>query len=141
MKKIFFSIILNASILCFIAFLLWANPILWVASWVTLACGSCSYFSLEAWKIFLVGWLILGLINVTIRPILKLLALPFFLFFLSFTVFIINAVVLKLFSYIINDILVIPWISYTINGWVNFVIAVAIFTVLNMVYALLFSKK
>jgi hypothetical protein len=40
-----------------------------------------------------------------------------------------------------NDILIIPGISYTIQGWVNFVIAVAIFTVLNTLYGLLIFKK
>jgi hypothetical protein len=31
--------------------------------------------------------------------------------------------------------------SYSINWWVNFIIAVAIFTILNMFYSLLFSKR
>lgn len=139
--KILLSIILNASILLIIVLLLWPNKELWVSAWVTLGCGNCGYLSLEAWKIYLLGGVILGLINITIRPILKLLSLPFFLLFLWFTTFIVNGVVLQLFSYIINDILLISGISYTINWWVNFVIAVAIFTLLNMVYPLLFFKK
>jgi hypothetical protein len=56
-------------------------------------------------------------------------------------VFIINGVILKLFDHIVNKILVIPNVSYTIEWWVNFIIAVAIFTILNIVSQLLFSKK
>jgi len=79
--------------------------------------------------------------NVTIRPILKILSLPFFLLFFGLVVFVINGIILKLFDYIINNLLVIPWVSYTINWNINFVIAVAIFTILNMLYSLLFSKS
>ncbi|USN59472.1 MAG: phage holin family protein [Candidatus Peribacteria bacterium] len=79
--------------------------------------------------------------NITIRPILKILSLPLFFVFFGFVVFLVNAVILKLFDYIVNDVLIIPGISYSINGWINFIIAVAIFTILNMVYSLLFSKK
>lgn len=79
--------------------------------------------------------------NITIRPILKLLSLPFFLLFFGLTLFIVNGVILKLFGYIMNDVLIIPGISYVIEGWGNFVIAVAIFTILNTLYGLLFFKK
>ncbi len=139
--KILLSIILNACILFLIVIILAPNPQLGVWAWVQLWCGNCGYFSLEAWKIFVIGGIILGVINITIKPILKLLSLPFFLLFLWFTTFIINGVILKLFGYIMNDVLLIPWISYNIQWWVNFVIAVAIFTLLNMVYSLLFFKK
>jgi uncharacterized membrane protein YvlD (DUF360 family) len=78
--------------------------------------------------------------NVTIRPIIKILALPFFLVFWGFVVFLINGVMLYLFNYIINQILNIPGMSYQIDGTVNFIIAVAIFTILNMFYSFLFNK-
>ncbi len=139
--RILLSIVLNALILFCITLFLSPNPELGLWAGVQLWCWSCSYFSLEAWKIFIIGWVILWIINVLIRPVLKLLSLPLFLLFLWFTTFIVNGVLLKLFSYIMNDILLIPGISYTIDGWVNFVIAVAIFTLLNMVYPLLFFKK
>jgi len=53
----------------------------------------------------MIGGVILGLINSTIKPILKIITLPFFFLFLGLTIFVVNAIVLKLFSYIINDIL------------------------------------
>lgn len=139
--KIISSIFLNAFILFLIAFLLSSNDDMGITNGVVLWCKDCSYFSSEAWKTYIIGWVILWLINLTIKPLLKLVSLPFFFLFFWLTIFIVNAIVLKLFSYIINDILWIHEISYTIEGWVNFVIAVAIFTILNMVYSLLFFKK
>ena len=139
--KILFSILLNALILLFISFLLWPNTSMGIESGVLLACGNCGLFSIEAWKIFLTWWIVLGLMNISIRPLLKILSLPLALLFLWFSTFLINGIILKLFTYIVNDILQIQGVSYTIVWWVNFLIAVAIFTFFNMLFSLLFSKR
>jgi uncharacterized membrane protein YvlD (DUF360 family) len=115
---------------------------------MTYLLGENAEKGITAW-IVVVGWLktyiiwgiILWIINATIRPILKILSIPLFFVFFWLVVFIINGVILKLFDHIVNKILVIPDVSYTIEWWVNFVIAVAIFTILNIVSQLLFSKK
>ncbi len=139
--KILFSIILNAIILFVITYLLSANLNMWITNWVTLWCWDCGYNSLDAWKIYLLWGIILWLINITIKPILKIISIP--LFFLTFwlVTFAINAIILWLLNYVINNILVIPWFTYHINWWVNFGIAVAIFTIFNMIYSLLLFKK
>jgi len=139
--KILFSLILNGAILFAITYLLGENADKSIQAGIILGCEDCSYASLEAMKTYIIGGIILWGINITIRPILKILSLPLFFIFFGFVAFVINGVILKLFSYIINDLLVIPWVGYEINGWVNFLIAVAIFTVLNMIYSLLISKK
>lgn len=139
--KILISIIINACILYAITYLLWANPEKAIVAGITLGCNDCWYLSIDAIKTYFIGGIILWVINVTIRPILKILSLPLFFLFFWAVVFFINAIVLRLFTYIINDVLAISWVAYNINGWINFVIAVAIFTVLNMVYSLLFFKK
>lgn len=140
--KILFSIILNALILYIIVILLWENTSEWLKSWVTLGCWEwCLPNSVEAWKTFLIWWIILWLINVTVKPILKILSLPFYVLSLWLFSIVINAVILGLLTYILNDILQIAWVWFTINWWINFIIAVAIFTILNMFYALLFFKK
>lgn len=92
-------------------------------------------------QVYIIWGVILWLINITVKPILKILSLPLFFVFLWLVAFLINWVVLWLFDYIMKDLLMIPWISYSINWWINFIIAVAIFTILNMFYSLLFSKK
>lgn len=130
--KILFSILLNASILYLLEYFLWPNSSWTVTAWITVA-----------WwiKTYLIWGLILWLLNTTIKPILKILSIPLFFVFLWLVSFLVNWVVLWLFDRILNTILLIPWVAYTINWWINFIIAVAIFTILNMVYSLLFSKK
>jgi len=139
--KILFSIIINGFILYIITYLLGPDPAKSIQAWVILWCGDCSYSSLEALKTYILGWIIIWIINVTIRPILKILSLPLFFIFFGLVAFLVNGIILKLFAYIINDILIIPGVWYEINGMINFSIAVAIFTILNMVYSLLIFKK
>ncbi len=140
--RILFSIIINAGILYAITYLLAANPAQWIADWVILGCSpECSYNSIDAWKTYLIGGIIIWIMNVTIRPLLKILSLPLYLIFFSFVGFLVNGIVLWLFDYLVNNVIQMPGISYTIDGTINFVIAVAIFTFLNMFYSLLFSKR
>lgn len=139
--KLLISIILNGLILFIITFLLWENADKSIQAGVILGCGDCSYTSFDALKTYIIGGIILGAINVTIRPALKILSLPLFFLFFGLVAFVINGVILHIFAYIINEILIIPGVWYQINGWINFLIAVAIFTVLNMIYSLLISKK
>lgn len=138
--KIFFSILINAWILAIVAYFLSENPDMWIANGVQLACDTCSIFSIEAAKTYILWGIILGIINVTIRPILKILSLPFFFLFFGLASFIINGIILFLFTYIINSVLQINGVWYEIIGNVNFIIAVAIFTILNTLYSLLFFK-
>ena len=135
--KILISILFNALILFLLTYLLGANPSWTVQDWIVVVWW---------FKTYLIWWVILWLLNFVIRPILKILAIPLFLLFLWLVSFVINWIVFILFDYIINDILIMPWISYTIvweglDWWINFIIIVAIFTILNMFYSLLISKK
>jgi len=132
--KIFFSILLNASILYIIYILL----------------NTDSYYETYGvnavtvewwWALFLLWWTILWFINYFIRPILKLIWLPFFFLFYWIVILIINWIVLWLFEETINNILKLPDFKYVINWGVNFIIAVAIFSFLNMLYSILFNKK
>ena len=130
--KIILSIIINALILFLMTYLLWENSAKWITAGIIVV----------GWlKTYILWGIILWIINATIRPILKILSIPLFFVFFWLVVFIINGVILKLFDHIVNKIFVIPNVSYTIEGWVNFIIAVAIFTILNIVSQLLFSKK
>ncbi len=136
--KILISIILNGLILFAIAYFLSGNDSVWAG--VTLGCSPCSLTSLDAMKTYIIGGIILWILNVVIRPVLKVLALPLFFLFFGLVVFLTNAVVLFLFGFIINNLLQIPGVGYEIDGNLNFIIAVAIFTVFNTLYSLLFFK-
>lgn len=130
--KIIFSIIINALILFLMTYFLWPNIEKWIEAWIIVT----------GWiKTYLIWGIILWVLNAVVRPILKILSLPLFFIFFGLVIFVVNGVILKLFDHIVNKILVIPNVSYTIEWWVNFIIAVAIFTVLNIVSQLLFSKK
>ena len=96
---------------------------------------------IDMWKTLLIWGIILGLINVTIKPILTILSLPFYLLFFGLVAFVVNGIILKLFTYIVNVLLVIPDIQYRIPNTFDFVLSVAIFTILNMVYSILFFKR
>ena len=130
--KIILSIIINALILFFMTYLLAWNLDKGIPAGIVVVGGL---------KTYLIGWMILWLINITIKPILKILSLPLFIVFFWFAMLMINGVILKLFNYIVNNILIINWVSYSIQWGTNFIIAVAIFTVLNILAQLLFSKK
>lgn len=139
--KILISILINGFILYAMTYFLGANADKALEAGIALGCDNCSYTSLEALKTYVIWGIILGVMNITLRPILKLLSLPLFFVFLGFVSFFVNGIVLYLFTYIINEVLIISWVWYEINGMVNFAIAVAIFTVLNTLYSLLFFKK
>lgn len=128
--KILFSIIFNAIILYLLAYFMAWN---WrVEAWIIVEWW---------WKTYLIWWIILWILNFTIKPILKIISLPFYL--LTFWLFwlIINWVILKSLDYIINNILKMDQVHYIIAwNWINFVIAVAIFTFLNMFYSLIFKR-
>jgi len=139
--KILISILLNASILYIITYLLWPNADQSIQAGIILGCEDCSYGSIEAMKTYITGGIILGIINATIRPVIKILSLPLFFIFFGLVSFVINGIVLFIFTFIVNNLLLINGVGYEINGLINFVIAVAIFTVLNTLYSLLFFKK
>jgi len=129
--KILLSIFINALILFIMAYLLWENSVVWLEQWISVAWWITTY---------LTWWIILWIINITIKPILKLLSIPLFFVFFWLVVFIINGAVLKILDYIMLDILAIPWVSYNIIWTVNFIIAVAIFTILNMLFNIFWFK-
>jgi len=140
--KILFSIIFNAFILFAINYFLWASEGSWLKDAVILACENPNeVFWTCAYITYLIGGTILWLINYFIKPILKILALPFLFFFYGFALLAINAILLYMMTFVIKDILQVPWVWYEITDWVSFAIAVAIFSILNMVYSFLIFKK
>lgn len=130
--KILISIFINALILFIMAYLLGPNSDIWITNWIIVNWWITTY---------LTWWIILWLINVIIKPILKILSIPLFFVFFWLVVFIINAFVLKILNYIMDSILAMPsTISYEIVGIPNFIIAVTIFTILNMLFNIFWFK-
>lgn len=132
--KLIFSIIINAIILWATAYFLSGNQEL--APGIILPEATA-----DQYKTFIVWWFLLWIINITIRPILNILSLPFYIIFYSLAALMVNGIILKLLTYIMSVILIIPWVKFEFATTTDFVIAVAIFTILNMVYSLLFFKR
>lgn len=129
--KLLISIIFNTLILYAIYYFLWENKNLWIKAWIVV----------EWWiSAFIFGWVLLWIINFTIKPILKILSLPFFFLFFWLSSVFINWATLWLLQYLLNDFLKIDWISYLIDWTFNFIVAVAIFSILNIIYSLILNK-
>ncbi|MDD2566261.1 MAG: phage holin family protein, partial [Candidatus Gracilibacteria bacterium] len=90
-------------------------------------------------KLYFIGGVILGLLNYTIKPILKILGLPFIIITFGLFILVINGVILFLLEKIIAG-LSIPGVTFSIHGILNFIIAVAIFTIFNTIYNTFFKK-
>ena len=119
--KLFFSIAANAGILFAITYFL---------PEVTATGG---------WKLYLVGGVVLGMLNAFIRPILKFFGFPFILLTFGLFILVINAAILALFEKIIT-VLNVSGVAFATGGFANFAIAVVIFTVFNTLYGVFFKK-
>lgn len=91
------------------------------------------------WRLFLVGGIVLGILNVFVRPILKLFGFPFMILTFGAFILVINGVILALLEKIILA-LNIEGIRFATGGFVNFAIAVVIFTVFNTIYGVFFKR-
>ncbi|EKD66828.1 MAG: hypothetical protein ACD_49C00009G0053 [uncultured bacterium (gcode 4)] len=113
--KIIISIIFNALILFAITYFLPDVKALWDL------------------KLFFIWWVVLWVLNFFVRPILKIIWLPFILLTFWLFILVINGIILFLLEQIIKG-LNIEWVEFALNGTANFIIAVAIFTIFNTIY-------
>lgn len=113
--KIIISILFNALILFAITYFLPDVKALWEL------------------KLFFIGWVVLWVLNFFVKPILKIIWLPFILLTFWLFILVINGIILFLLEKIIIG-LNIDWVEFALNGTANFIIAVAIFTIFNTIY-------
>lgn len=125
--KIFFSILLNGLILYMIYYFLGPESVIVEGG---------KY----GWQAFALGGLILGLLNSTVKPLLKILWFPLF-FIYPIVTLAINAIILWLLWVTLNDILALDGIRYDIPKALDFIIATFIAAFFNGVFGLLFGKK
>lgn len=83
--------------------------------------------------------MVLGLLNAFVRPILKVLGFPFVVLTFGLFLLVINGIILALLEKIILA-LNISGIQFSTGGFVNFAIAVVIFTVFNTIYGVFFKR-
>lgn len=126
--KIFVSIIFNALILFALEYFMPANEVAW--TWV---------FITWWYKLYFIWWVILWMLNSIVKPLLKVVGLPFMIMSFWFFILVINWIILFLLETIIRS-LNIYWVSFSIKGAWDFVIAVAILTLFNTIYSAFLKK-
>lgn len=91
------------------------------------------------WKGYLIAALIFGILNGIVKPILKLLSLPFVLISAGLFIFVINMFLVWFAKYAL-DVLKFEGVSITVNGFFNYLIAGFLIALLNMVIGWLLKK-
>lgn len=90
-------------------------------------------------KLYFVAGILLGLLNTFVKPILKILGFPFVILTFGLFSLVINGVILALLQKAI-EMLNIVGVTYNFGGWVNFAIAVVIFSIFNTLYGTFFKR-
>ncbi|MDD3120509.1 MAG: phage holin family protein [Candidatus Gracilibacteria bacterium] len=126
--KVFVGILFNALMLFIIQYFIPYNETL--KEGVLVTGGITTY---------IIGGVILGVLNFTVKPILKIFGFPLIILTLGLFSLVINGILLLLIQKIIY-VLNVNGSTYEINGALNFIIAVAIFTIFNTIYSVLIKK-
>jgi putative membrane protein len=127
--RVLVSIILNGLIL---AVLHWAFPYDATTKTGVMVSGNLVYA-------YLLGGLILGVLNSTLRPLLKVLGFPFMLASFGLFIFVINAILLWSLQGVFG-LLNIDGIYYGIYGTMYFILVTIVFTFLNGIFQAFFGK-
>ena len=89
-------------------------------------------------KLFLIGGLIIGILNAFVKPIMKILSLPFVILTAGLFLIVINAVILFLTEWVINT-MAFRDVSLHFQGIGAYLISAIILGVINWVHNLLFK--
>ena len=91
------------------------------------------------WKGYLIAALIFGILNGIIKPILKLLSLPFVIVSAGLFLFVINMFLVWFAKYVL-DVLKFDGVTMTVTGITTYLIAGFLIALLNMVIGWLLKK-
>ncbi len=92
------------------------------------------------WMFLVVGAVLIGFLNTFIKPVIKILSLPFIFFSAGLFLIVINALLIFLLKYLL-DVLDISGVSFQISGIGNYITAGLVFGLINWVEHLFFNKK
>jgi len=87
-------------------------------------------------KLYLIGGLIIGILNAFIKPLMKILALPFVIITAGLFLIVINAVILYLTEWIINT-MAFRDVTLHFVGLGSYLIAAIILGIINWLYNIL----
>jgi len=89
---------------------------------------------------FALGGLIIGILNTFVKPLMKLLALPFLLFTMGLFIFVINAIIFWLTMKAVN-VISIADIAVTISDPLTYIWGALVFGVVNWILHLIINNK
>lgn len=104
---------------------------------VTYALNEVNYTG--GWKFFVVAGIFIGVLNTIVKPILKLLSLPFVLLSAGLFLIVINAVILWLTKHLL-EVAAIGDIRLVISGIGNYLIAAIVFGLANWITHIFIKK-
>ncbi|KKP37995.1 hypothetical protein A2483_03715 [Candidatus Peregrinibacteria bacterium RIFOXYC2_FULL_33_13] len=84
------------------------------------------------WKFFLIGGLIMGILNTFIKPLIKLFSLPLIFISLGLILFLINGVLIFLLEKILIQ-LAFEGVSFHVDGFLVYIIAGLVFGFINFI--------
>ncbi|MEK9133001.1 MAG: phage holin family protein [Patescibacteria group bacterium] len=123
LKKFFLGIVLNGASLYGVIYLL-PKDIIYT--------GGLAFFVL--------GGLVMGLLNSIVKPVLKLLTLPLQIITLGLSLILLNGIIFWIFDVII-DTMVIKGITIQVNGIATYALAGLLFGLINWIEHLLIRNK
>ena len=91
------------------------------------------------WKGYLIAALIFGILNGIVKPILKVLSLPFVIVSAGLFMFVINMFLVWFAKYAL-DVLKFEGVTMTVDGFTTYLIAGFLIALLNMVIGWLLKK-
>lgn len=91
-------------------------------------------------KFFVIGGLVMGILNSIVKPILKLLTLPIQIVTLGLSLIILNGIIFWIFKTTI-DTIAIEGISLTVPGITTYIFAGALFGLINWMEHLIIHNK
>lgn len=91
-------------------------------------------------KFFVIGGLVMGILNSIVKPILKLLTLPIQIVTLGLSLIILNGIIFWIFKTTI-DTIAIEGINMTVPGAITYIFAGALFGLINWIEHLIIHNK
>ena len=92
-----------------------------------------SGFSVGGWSSAFVAALVLGLINFTVKPILKILTLPLTLLTLGLFLFVVNGIAIYLMGMVVSGV--------HVNGMISAILASIVISLITMAFTNLLGLK
>jgi len=91
-------------------------------------------------KFFVLGGLVMGILNSIVKPILKLLTFPLQIITLGLSLIILNGIIFWIFKVII-DTIVVKGVTFEVRGLATYLVAGLAFGLINWVEHLIISNK